>query len=231
MRTAGPSPSRARLLAAAVAASLAAAGGCGDDPAPALDAGTPAPTSDAAAAAPSPPGGAADAGLRPSDAVSGMAVVKFCNDLTRGGQSITLTLELGRPVAARLMAATGECAPPVNQACAAIPAGEVPAALLDGATVLSTGTFPARAGEELLTIATISNMTGRPTVVVGTFRAESRCSSFALPRPGGDGGAADGPRPAPPDGGQGADAPRPGLGDGGAAAETPRPAAPDAAGG
>ncbi len=75
------------------------------------------------------------------------AKAKFCHALTSNGQDITLTLDVN---GTRISALTGNCVP--TNTCMAVPTGtNVPVSLLDGTTILDSGTFASiTAGEELL---------------------------------------------------------------------------------
>lgn len=70
-------------------------------------------------------------------------VGKFCNDITVGGESITLTLSVGTGVKKVLFsAASGTCQPISGQACKLLPVGaQIPVTLLDGSTPIVT--YPA----------------------------------------------------------------------------------------
>lgn len=100
----------------------------------------------------------------------GDATMKFCNDLARGTESVTLTVEFAGVSAT---AASGECTPLVPNACIPIPTGVNPSvALLEGTTEIITGSFPTLTvldGDELLVLAGIDETTGNPTVFAETF--------------------------------------------------------------
>jgi hypothetical protein len=100
----------------------------------------------------------------------GDAVMKFCNDLARGTESIDITVVFAGVSAT---AASGECTPVVPNACLPIPTGTEPTVtLLEGTTELITGSFPTLSvldGDEILVIATIDDATASPTALAETF--------------------------------------------------------------
>ena len=100
----------------------------------------------------------------------GDATMKFCNDLARGDESVTLTVEFAGVSAT---AASGECTPVVPNACIAIPTGTNPSvALMEGTTEIITGSFPTLTvvdGDEMLVLAAIDDATGNPSVFAETF--------------------------------------------------------------
>jgi hypothetical protein len=94
-------------------------------------------------------------------------VMKFCNKLSSGGQSITLTLDLN---GATVSAATGECAPVAM--CVPITSGvDVPIALLDGTETVISGTYPdVPEGSAMMFVAEIDEAGTGPTVTGGPYQ-------------------------------------------------------------
>ena len=101
---------------------------------------------------------------------SASAVMKFCNDLSRGTELVTLTVDFAGVTASAL---SGECSPVVPDACVGIPTGANPSVeLREGAAVIISGSFPTLTvaeGDELLVLATIDDATGEPSVFAETF--------------------------------------------------------------
>jgi len=93
-------------------------------------------------------------------------VARFCNKLTSGGMPIVLTLQLGE---ATVSANTGECTP--VDMCLPVDAGtDVSIALLDGAEIVTSGTFPSvPAGSSMLFQAEIDAVAGGPTITGGPY--------------------------------------------------------------
>jgi hypothetical protein len=132
-----------------------------------------------------------------SGITAGQASGKFCHDLNRGGADVALTLELGLPTLARFTAVTGQCSPPLGTACTAIPVGAVPTRLLEGETVLASGTlYPVNGGSYIFR-AYIST---HPTVTQIALSPELSCQATSFVFDDGgvggvsvpDGGALDG---------------------------------------
>jgi len=108
------------------------------------------------------------------------AVVKFCNDLSKGGADVVLTVEVGFPVAATLSASTGSCTPLAPASCQAIPLGtDVPLTLRDGSQVLWQGGMnQVESGEEWILVAELDDTSGEPTVEGGVLKPEFPCSEI-----------------------------------------------------
>jgi hypothetical protein len=93
-------------------------------------------------------------------------VAKFCNKLSSGGQSVTLTLDLD---GARVSAASGDCAPIAM--CLPISSGtDIPIALLNGSEPVVLGTFPSiPSGASMLFAAEIDDLDNSPTITGSDF--------------------------------------------------------------
>jgi len=111
-------------------------------------------------------------------------VARFCNKLTSGGASVTLTLDLD---GATVSAATGECTP--IEMCLPITSGtDVPIALLDGAAIVTSGTFPTiPAGVSMLFTAELDTAGTAPTITGGPYTGI--CGSAVAARQVGASGA------------------------------------------
>jgi hypothetical protein len=98
------------------------------------------------------------------------AVMKFCNDLARGTESVTLTLSFN---GVRASAASGTCTPVVPNACIPIPTGADPSViLLEGSTEILAGTFvgfTVAPGDEIFVLATFDDVYMEPTLLADTF--------------------------------------------------------------
>lgn len=142
------------------------------------DGGAPTATSDGG-----PAGAGVDGAVPVGDAgAAGGAVLKFCNRYARSGPtgpSVELTLEVGGPPnTVRLQAATGACAPPVGQACPAMPTGDVPVRLLEGTTLLEEFRVQVAADEAWLVTAARDATDSSPFLEAGTFMPQGRCSTL-----------------------------------------------------
>ena len=94
-------------------------------------------------------------------------VAKFCNRLARSdGSDVVVTLNVG---GVTVSASTGTCEP--MSACVSITSGtNIPISILDGTTIISTGTFPlVTAGSTMLFLAQISTTTSSPTITGAAY--------------------------------------------------------------
>jgi len=123
---------------------------------------------------------AADAGA----ADAGTATGKLCHELSRGGQPVVLTLELGDPPAARITAITGRCAPPRGTPCTVIPVGTVPVRLLEGDRLLAARTVILSEGHEYVFQPFISSSTSQVGITGGRI-APGSCIGLDFPSPDG----------------------------------------------
>lgn len=133
-------------------------------------------------AAPSPPD--AGGGAPMPDAGAGGPAIKFCNRLRRSGAAVELTLEIGGQV--RLQATSDACAPPLQQACPAIPAGEAAVRLLEGAAVLAEATVIFEAGQEYFATAEVDPADNMVFFSTDAFEAGASCAltdPLTLPHP------------------------------------------------
>jgi hypothetical protein len=114
--------------------------------------------------------------------VGGGAVVKLCNELSKGMIDFTITVLLGPPQnPIRLSALSGTCSPPTGMACTPIPTGDVPYVMLDGTEELDRGVVRGvRAGEEILLLATLNKTTGAPMVEGGPLKPEFKCADLVF---------------------------------------------------
>jgi hypothetical protein len=126
-----------------------------------------------------------------SGVVDGRAFVKFCHQITNGGQKVDLTLEFGNPVLGQITAKTGSCSPPLNLPCAPMAAGRLPARLLQGTNVLYTGGVGLAPDTEYL-LTVLSNGQFVFPSISGVFQA-GQCKSYDPFADGSvpDGGASD----------------------------------------
>jgi hypothetical protein len=151
----------------------------------------------------------------PQGITEGSALGKFCHELNRGGQPVTLTLQLGDPAIISITAKTGVCAPMVGTPCATIPVGKVPVKLMEGDRVLTTRSViltlpePGMPLNEYVFQPVITN--NLQVAITGGRIASGTCQSLDFPAP--DGGVRDGGEAGASDGGTagevGADAPPP----------------------
>jgi hypothetical protein len=156
----------------------------------------------------------------PQGITEGSALGKFCHELNRGGQPVTLTLQLGDPAIISITAKTGVCAPMAGTPCAMIPVGKVPVKLMEGDRVLTTRSViltlpePGMPLNEYVFQPVITN--NLQVAITGGRIASGTCQSLDFPAP--DGGVRDGGEAGASDGGTagevgavdaGADAPPP----------------------
>jgi hypothetical protein len=154
-------------------------------------------------------GGSSSGGSSGSDAgatlppinESGMATAKFCNLIAAQDGDLMLTMELGTKKV-KLVASTGECAPIKGQACAAIPAGNIPVTMsLDGEVVIR-GVLTVIPDKPVVLLAEFDEATQQPKLRAGGIKPEFKCEEVELGGPAPDGGAPDtgggsGPKPPP----------------------------------
>jgi hypothetical protein len=154
----------------------------------ALDAGPPdAPLADVVTdAEPAPDAEDMDASTDAAPADAGTAIGKFCHELSRGGQPVLLTLQLGDPPSARIMAWTGRCAPPRGLPCEIIPAGVVPVRLFEGDRLLGEREVILGGGNEYVFQAVITG--NLQLAITGGRITPGSCASLDFPS---DGGATD----------------------------------------
>jgi hypothetical protein len=127
-----------------------------------------------------------------------MGLGKFCHNLNRGGQPVTLTLELGSPTIVTFTGRTGACSPPVNTPCTPIPVGRVPVRLLENGNPLAAITVMMSANHEYV-FEPVVNSAGS-LVISGGVLHDNTCQALDFPGPdggfpaeagAGDGGVAD----------------------------------------
>jgi hypothetical protein len=97
-----------------------------------------------------------------SGLMAGHAQGKFCHDLVHDGAKVELTLEIGTPTLARFTASTASCSPILGSPCTVLPVGYLPARLLEGTTVLSSGALRIGLGGKYIYRARI---TDHPTIM------------------------------------------------------------------
>lgn len=132
---------------------------------------------------------------------TGPAVMKFCNPLSLAtGEPVTLTLQVGPSV--KLSAASGTCTPMTKAACTMIPVGDmVPVTVTEGTNTVFDGMTTIGAGDNILVIADIDQMTGDFVLDGGRLdTTKIKCEDF------------DFSDLIPPDGGAGDDAGTTGTG-------------------
>jgi hypothetical protein len=108
---------------------------------------------------------------------TGDAVMKFCNNLTKGGEDVTLTVDFG---GVRVSTVTGTCTPAVGLNCTTVPTGEaVSANLYDGSTLLFEGQFTlVEAGDEVITLAVLDDAGTAPALQGGVLDPGYVCSEL-----------------------------------------------------
>jgi hypothetical protein len=132
---------------------------------------------------------------------SGMATAKFCNLIAAQDGDLMLTMELGSKKV-KLVASTGECAPIKGQACAAIPAGDIPVTMsLDGEVVIR-GVLTVTPDKPVVLLAEFDEAMQQPRLRAAGIKPEYKCEDVELSGPAPDGGAPDtgggsGPKPPP----------------------------------
>lgn len=84
------------------------------------------------------------------DDPDGPTVVKFCHQFHRGGQPISLTLELGPEPITRMTAMTGSCTPDLGEPCMLIHTGKIHTRIIEGDHALIDATVPMEGGHEYL---------------------------------------------------------------------------------
>jgi hypothetical protein len=106
------------------------------------------------------------------------AVLKFCNNLLRNNQSVSLTLEVGASNPTIVSASSGMCTPVVSAPCHSIPTGsDVPATLRYGAQILEqVALITVADGDEWLLVAALG--TTGPTLEGGPLLPEYVCSEL-----------------------------------------------------
>lgn len=123
-------------------------GGKANSPGASPAAGSPAEDGGSPGASPGPSVGGTQGGGSGAEAgattgptpPAGSATGKFCNDITVGGEAITLSLSIGTGSKRVLLsAASGACSPISGKACAPLPIGTgIPVTLLDGSDPIVT---------------------------------------------------------------------------------------------
>jgi hypothetical protein len=139
-----------------------------------------------------------------SGLMPGQAQGKFCHDLVLNGAKTELIFEIGTPTLVRFTALTYTCSPSLGSPCTVLPVGYLPARLIAGTTVLSSGGIRIGPGGKYFYRARISD---HPTVMTIPLDQPVSCeaneidfSDGGAPSDGAmaDGGASDS---AGPDGG------------------------------
>jgi hypothetical protein len=155
----------------------------------------------------------------PTGIIPGMAVAKFCHQLSHNGAPTTLTLEVGdKTHFTTINALTGTCQPPAGQPCATVPVGLVELRIKEADNLLATRQVILHDGQEYLVQPGVNSADGTLGIGGGPL-LNGRCINLDfLPL---DGGVGDG-------GGDGAIAGEAGVADGGVADAAADASAPDA---
>jgi hypothetical protein len=129
----------------------------------------------------------------PTGITTGMAVGKFCHQLTHNSQPTTLSLEVGDKVHfTRFVAVTGGCQPEAPAPCLAIPVGLVELRVKEGDVLLATRQVILHDGEEYLFQPGVNSLDGTLGIGGGPL-LKGRCMNLHFTDGGvaSDGGTSD----------------------------------------
>jgi hypothetical protein len=161
-------------LVLALAVALSATAGCSSD----TSLGSVDGAAGGAVVGDAPGGMAGDGGL--TGIIPGMALGKFCHQLTHNGQPATLTLEVGDKIHfTTFTAITNTCQPLSGMPCTSVPVGLVELRIKEGAVLLAIREVILHDGEAYLFQPGINSGDGS-LGIGGGLLAQGRCMGLQL---------------------------------------------------